>query len=151
MPELTSKNSILYSRFLIGRARHFFVAVREKELSPYHISPPQAHILNIINNLGNKATLAELAERTDRIINTLSIQMTKLEKAGLVKKIRDTPKSNKLRFELTEKGLYVCKKIKKTRSLTVIMSALTEEERQQLIPLLEKIVKNATKYYKSLR
>jgi hypothetical protein len=31
------------------------------------------------------------------------------------------------------------------------MSALTEEERQQLIPLLEKIVKNATKYYKSLR
>jgi DNA-binding MarR family transcriptional regulator len=147
MPETMSKNSMVYSRFLIGKARHFFVAARQQELAPFQISPRQAHVLTLIEYLGDKANLTELAERTERNINTLSIQMTKLENDGLVVKIKDAPKSNKLRFELTEKGLNICKAIKTIKSAKVIMSALSEEERQQLISLLEKVINQAQKYY----
>ena len=103
--------------------------------------------MTVIEDLGENANLTELAERTDRSINTLSIQLTRMENDGLVKKIREIPKSNKLRFELTEKGVDACKEVKKIKSLKVIMSALSEEERQQLISLLEKIIDKAQRYH----
>ena len=143
MPGVASKNSIIYSRLLIGKARHLLVAARQKELDLYHISLRQASVLTFIHNLGDKADLAELAKLTDRNTNTLSIYMTRMENYGLVKKIRDSPKSTKLRFELTEKGLNIYKDIKKIKSTRLIMSALSDEERQQLISLLEKIISRA--------
>jgi DNA-binding MarR family transcriptional regulator len=143
MPEITSSDSILYSRLLLGKARHLLVRARQKELAPFHISPRQATVLTVIDDLGDKANLTELAEHTDRNINTLSIQITRMENDGLVTKVREEPKSNKLRFELTKKGLEACKEVKKINSLTEIMSALTEKERQQLISLLEKIINKA--------
>ena len=73
--------------------------------------------------------------------------MTKLERAGLVNKIRDTPKSTKLRFELTEKGLNIYQEARKIKSAKKIMSALSEEERQQLIALLEKIIDRSENNY----
>jgi DNA-binding MarR family transcriptional regulator len=66
---------------------------------------------------------------------------------GLVKKVRDTPKSNKVRFELTKKGSDIYKNIKEIKSAKVIMSALSEEERRQLISFLERVINKAQKYY----
>ena len=146
MPRVPSKDSILYSRLLIGKTRHLLVTARQKELDLYHISPRQASVLTFIHNLGDKANLVELAKLTDKNTNTLSIYMTRMENYGLVKKIRDSPKSTKLRFELTEKGLNIFKDIKKIKSIKMIMSALSDEERQQLISLLEKIVNRAQQY-----
>jgi len=45
-----------------------------------------------------------MARYTDREINTLSMQMMRMEKDGLVRKTRETPKSTLLSFEMTEKG-----------------------------------------------
>jgi DNA-binding MarR family transcriptional regulator len=146
MSQITSKDSILYSRLLLGRARHYLDKARQKELSPYQLSPRQASVLTVIEDLRDQATLCELAKRMDRNINTISIQLTRMEKDGFLKKVREKPKSNQLRFELTEKGLNSCKEVKKIASLKAIMGALTEKERQQLIELLEKIINEAQKY-----
>ena len=140
MIEAKSKDSILYSRFLIGKTRQLLFKARKKELDAYSVTPRQAHVLTCIYELGEKADLSALAERTERNMNTLSINMTKMEQAGLVKKIRDTPKSTKLRFELTETGFNIYQNVRKVKSAKTIMSALSEEERQQLISLLEKII-----------
>ena len=140
MIEAKSKDSILYSRFLIGKTRQLLFKARKKELDAYSVTPRQAHVLTCIYELGEKADLNALAERTERNMNTLSINMTKMEQAGLVKKIRDTPKSTKLRFELTETGFNIYQNVRKVKSAKKIMSALSEEERQQLISLLEKII-----------
>jgi DNA-binding MarR family transcriptional regulator len=140
MPESKTRDSFLYSRVLIGKTRQLLFRARKKELDAYHISPREAHVITCIYELGDRANLNALAERTERHLNTLSINMTKMEQAGLIKKIRDTPKSTKLRFELTETGLNIYKDIKGIRSAKKIMGTLTEEERQQLIILLEKIV-----------
>jgi DNA-binding MarR family transcriptional regulator len=140
MPESRTRDSFLYSRLLIGKTRQLLFRARKKELDIYHVSPRQAHVITCIYDLGDRASLNELAERTERNLNTLSINMTKMEQAGLVKKIRDTPKSTKLRYELTETGLNIYNEIKGIKSAKKIMGTLTEEERQQLITLLEKIV-----------
>jgi DNA-binding MarR family transcriptional regulator len=72
--------------------------------------------------------------------------MTTLEKDGLVKKIREVPKSRLLRFELTEKGLDIYNKSKNRKVDKAIMSTLSKEEREQLISLLKKIISKAEKY-----
>ena len=140
MPESQLRDSFLYSRLLIGKTRQILFRARKKELDSYSVSPRQAHVITCIYELGERASLNELAKRTERNLNTLSINMTKMEQAGLVKKIRDTPKSTKLRYELTETGLNIYNEIKGIKSAKKIMETLTEEERQQLITLLEKIV-----------
>jgi len=147
MIEVKSNNSLMYSRFLIGKTRQILLRARKKELDAYSVTPRQAHVLTCIYELGKKADLSALAERTERNMNTLSINMTKMEQDGLVKKIRDTPKSTKLRFELTERGYYIYQNVRKVKSAKTIMSALTEEERQQLIALLEKIVDKSQNNY----
>ena len=147
MIEAKSKNSLMYSRFLIGKTRQLLFRARKKELDVYSITPRQAHVLTCIYELGDRANLNELAERTERNLNTLSINVTKMEQAGLVKKIRDTPKSTKLRFELTQKGLNIYQEARKIKSAKKIISALSEEERQQLITLLEKIIDKSENNY----
>ena len=141
-----TKGSILYSRHLIGKTRHMMFKARQKELAPYHIFPQQAHVLILLRDLGRKVTLTELANFTERKVCTLSEQLIKMEKDGLVKKTRETPKSNLVNFELTQKGLSLYDCCKKMRAQKAIMSALSEEERQQLISLLKKLIKKAEKY-----
>jgi DNA-binding MarR family transcriptional regulator len=146
MEERSSRDSHLYARLLLGRARHLMLNARRKELAPYQISPRQAYILFILYNLDHKATLTELARYSDRGINTLSMQMTRMEKDGLVKKFRETPKSTLLSFELTEKGINTYNRSKIMKSDKAIMSIFSEEERQQLISMLLRIIAKAEKY-----
>jgi DNA-binding MarR family transcriptional regulator len=70
--------------------------------------------------------------------------MARMEKKGLVKKIREVPGSTLLKFELTEKGLTALKN-DKMKVEKAIMSILSEEEYQQLMPILKKILNEAEK------
>jgi len=141
----SSQNSSFYSRYLICEAKHFMLKARKKELSQYHITPEQIQIIGIIYTL-HKTTLAELSRLTNRTINTLSSQMSKMEKNGLVKKTRETPQSTLLSIELTEKGFSVYNCGYKGNVTEEIMSVLSEEERQQLISMLKNVVDKAKKY-----
>ena len=105
MIKIIPKDDMEYSRYLLGRVRFFMTRARQYELTPYHISPRQAYILFLLYTMGSGMTLRELAWQTDRKINTLSVNMSKMERDGLVKKIRDTPNSIQFSFTLTEKGL----------------------------------------------
>ena len=149
LEEYLSRNSSVYSRHLIGKTRHLMFWARQKELAPYNIQTRQAYILFILYHLNHKATLAELSKYTDRKIGTLSIQMTRMERDGLVTKSRETPKSALLKYELTEKGREAYKISNKMKSEKEIMSVLSEEERQQLISILSKLVDKAEKYKKA--
>jgi DNA-binding MarR family transcriptional regulator len=146
MDDITMRNSSLYARLLLGRARHLMYKARQKELTPYCITHQQANLLFILFNLCHKATLTELAKYSYRGTKNVSMQMIRMEKDGLVKKVRETPKSALLSFELTEKGVSTYKNCYKMRSVKAIMSVLSEEERQQLISTLNKIINKAEKY-----
>jgi DNA-binding MarR family transcriptional regulator len=141
--EIILRDNGLYSQYLIAKVNHFMERVRQKELSPYHIAPRQGYILFVLHSLNHKATLAEL-EYCDRRVNNMSIQMARMEKKGLVKKIREVPGSTLLKFELTEKGITALKN-DKMKVEKAIMSILSEEEYRQLIPILKKILNEAEK------
>jgi DNA-binding MarR family transcriptional regulator len=146
MEDPNKKNSSLYARLLISRARDMTLNARQKDLAPFNVSSRQAYILRVLFQLGHKATLTELAKHNEREVNTLSVQMTRMVEDGLVKKVRKTPKSTLLSFELTEKGLETYKQTSKMKTDRAILGALTAAERSQLVKLLEKVIKKAEKY-----
>jgi len=143
--KIIAPDSRSYAWSLINRARHFMTKARLSELAPYEISDRQAIVMDILYNLGRKLTLTELAKYLDREVNTLSYQMIRMEKGGLVKKIRERPKSTLLKFELTKKGELAYKKSLKRESINKIMSVFSEEERQQLILMMQKLINAAEK------
>lgn len=131
---------------LIGKAHHSISLARQRELNQYHIPYRQTHVLRTILALGPKATLLAVAKGVDRKLNVIAKQAINMEKDGLIKRIKDTPKSNLLRLELTEKGLQVVKAASKSKSFNEIFSFLTEEERQQIKLILNRMSVKAEEY-----
>ena len=125
---------------LIGKVHHSLMRARQKELNQYHIPARQAYILRTIQTLDPKTTLSELAKKVERRENVISRQAVKMENDGLIKRIKDTPKSNILRLELTEKGLEMIKVSRRSKSIDKVFSYFSEEERQQFESALNLIL-----------
>ncbi len=146
MEERISKDLKRYAWILIGKAREDMLKARQKELAPYEISPRQAYVCDILFHLGRKSTIAEVAKHVDREVNTLSQQLNRMEKDGLVKRYQEKAKSTLLTFELTEKGLAAYQNSLKRAAIKKIMSVLSEQELAQLIAMMEQIISAAEKY-----
>lgn len=131
---------------LIGSVNHSIILIRQREIRKHHIPVRQLHVLNIIRSLGSKATLLELAKRAEREPNVISKQTSMMEEDGLIRRIKDTPKSNLLKLELTEKGLDLIKVARQSKSIYTIFSSLSREELQQLESILNKILIQTHKY-----
>jgi DNA-binding MarR family transcriptional regulator len=140
MKKQTSSVSSFDLFLLMGQLNHLTVLVRRRELSQYHIPPQQLYIIRIIQELGPKATISEIARVTERKIHVISRQTISMEKDGLIKRIKDTPKSQLLRIELTEKGLDMMKIGFKSKAIDATLSVLTDEERRQVYLSLSKVL-----------
>jgi DNA-binding MarR family transcriptional regulator len=88
-----------------------------------------------------------VAKNVEREINAISRQTISMEKDGLIKRIKDTPKSRLLRIELTDKGLGMLKISRESKSINEIFSIFTEKELQQMYSDLNKLLLNAKKHY----
>jgi DNA-binding MarR family transcriptional regulator len=125
---------------LINKINHSISLIRQRELSPYNIATQQLFLLRTIQSLGSKATMLKLANEIDREIGVVSKQTIVLEKDGLIKRIKDAPKSRRLRIELTEKGLDMITIPRESKTIDEALSFLTEEEREQLHSSLNKVL-----------
>ena len=131
---------------LIGDLHHKMVLVRQQELNEYNISTRQLRILRLIEGLGPEARLSEIAKIVQRKIDVVSRQTMTMEKDGLIKRIRDKPKSRLLRLALTEKGQELLDKIHRSKGMNEVLSVLTEKERQQIYSNLNRVMTKLNKY-----
>jgi len=81
--------------------------------------------------------VAKQVEREDHVISKQAVRM---ENDGLIVRIKNTSKSNLLKFELTEKGSKMAKMSVQSRSLEKLFSTLSEEERTQIELILNKVL-----------
>jgi len=125
--------------------------LRRKELSLHHVPVRQTLFLYTLDSLGPNATLSEVAKVMERKIGVISKQAVIMEKDGLIKRTQDTPKSNLIGLELTEKGLEMVKLARKSKAIDAILSFLKKEEREQMELILGQILvkakKHDSKYY----
>ena len=126
----------------IAQTRDEMSKTRRKDLKRFGMSTPrQAIVLRIIHYLGNKATLKEISEHAYREIPSIYVLASRLEKKGLIIKVRDIPGSIALRYKITRKGFKVLGKVLESDSIHKVISVLTEGEKQELDSILQKLKK----------
>jgi len=104
----------------------------QQELKQYGISPSQAMALFVIKAIGDKATPAEVARWISQKPHSVSELISRMEKQGLVRKVKDLDRKNLVRVVLTEEGREAYYHSTRRESIHQIMSFLSEGERQQL-------------------
>ena len=105
---------------LISSIHHSLFFVRQQELKQHHIPIRQLFVLRAIRDLGPNVTLSDIAKRVERQPHVISRQTILMEKDGLIKRQRNTPKSNLLNFKITPKGLRVVEGAKKSGAIDAI-------------------------------
>ena len=128
---------------LFGQTRHALLRVRHKELAQYNIPARQSVLLFIIQTIGDKATPSEIARRLLREPHSISEQLSRMDKAGLVRRSKDLDRKNMVRVTLTDKGREAYYHASKRESIHRLMSSLSKEERQKFRSYLLKLRNSA--------
>jgi DNA-binding MarR family transcriptional regulator len=147
MKKMSAAESSFNLWLLIGKVNHSIMLIRQRELNQHHIPVRQTLVLYTIQALGDKATLSEVARLVEREVHVVSRQAVSMEKDGLIKRIKNTPKSNLLRLELTEKGQEMVKVARESESISEILAFLTAGERKQMELILNRILTSVEKYH----
>jgi DNA-binding MarR family transcriptional regulator len=115
------------------------VRARDDELRQIGLTSVQAAILYIVKVVKDPVTPATLSRWLFREAHTVSAILDRMEKQGLVKKVKDLPRKNIVRVTLTEKGEEAYKKSSETKSIRNIMSCLSPEELDTLRGYMERL------------
>ena len=131
--------------WLILLVRRAMYKAESKELFQYGLTHVEASVLFIIQAIGYKATPAEISRWILRESHSVSGLLDRMEKEGLVRKVKDLDRKNLIRVELTEKGCEAYNLTVGRSTIHQIMSALSQKERQQLEKCLQKLFDEALK------
>jgi DNA-binding MarR family transcriptional regulator len=106
------------------------------------LSLPQYMVLEAINYIGNPCTPSEVADFMDRNANNITLLTDRMEKNGLVTRVRDLKDRRAIRLSMTKKGRTAYKRASKPHKklLKEMIPTLDNEEIQELIRLLSKIL-----------
>jgi DNA-binding MarR family transcriptional regulator len=117
---------------LIIEATDAMHKARQKELLEHNINMSWSAILLTVKALGDKATPIAIGRWLLRERHTVSELLDKMENGGLVQKIRDLDRKNRVRVILTPKGLETCEKSRAGTAFPRVVSSLTKSEREHL-------------------
>lgn len=145
MKKQSSVNKDLHLWVLLRITAHAIGRARDKELLQYDLTSPQAAVLSIIRALGKKATPTTIARQLLREAHSVSGLLSRMEKDGYLRKVKDLDRKNLIRVEMTEKGKKVYSQSSKRESIHLVISSLSKEEQRQLASYLKKIRDNAFK------
>ncbi|HIE18065.1 MAG TPA: MarR family transcriptional regulator [Dehalococcoidia bacterium] len=145
MPEATPRNRDYELWVLLDQVATLILNARDQELSQYGTTAMQAGVLFVTTQVGNETTPAEISRWILRKPSSVTGILDRMERAGLIKRTKDLPRRNLVRITLTDRGQKVYKQSLKRGTIRRIMSALSEEECEQLASLLEKLRAEAAK------
>ena len=124
---------------VLSHTRQAILRAQEKELLRYDITPEQVEALFCMQVIGHDVTPTQLSRCIIREPHTTAALVNRMEKRGLLKKIKDLPRKNMVRLELTDEGNKSFKKYGQIESISKIMSCLSKREVNQLYRILEKL------------
>ncbi len=119
---------------LLNQARHAMFRARENELNHSGISATQAMVLTIIEVIEHKvpATPSEISRRLLWRSHSVSELLKRMEKEGLIRRVKGLQHRNMVRVVITEKGYAACRESSKRRIIPQVIASLTEGERKAL-------------------
>ena len=131
---------------LLSRTRNAMWKARQFELDKYNISVVQAAALMVIHAFAGQATPTDIARWLFQEPHSISELISRMEKIGLVKKVKDPIKRRRVRISLTDKGREVyLSKSSRSGMMYKIISCLSDEERKQFGSILQKLLNTTVK------
>ena len=127
------------------RTSHVVLKARQRELAQYGFSPVTSAVLFTVQAIGHDATPVEISRYLLREPHSVSALLSRMEREGLVGRVKDLARKNQVRIFLTEKGIEAYNKSYNRKSIHKIMSVLSEEEHQQMTSYLTRIQEKALK------
>ncbi len=124
---------------MLTSTNHLIYRARQKELNRYGISMHGSGVLDAVFRFGKEATIKVLSQQAFRERNSMSEHLSRMEKEGIIIKVKDMKRKNQVRVEMTEKGYELFQKAAERISIKDIMSILTREEQRELWSLLSKL------------
>jgi DNA-binding MarR family transcriptional regulator len=124
---------------LLMRTARVIARARERELIDGSVSAQGFAVLLTILRQGPRATPASISRETILERNTISQQLTRMEKDGLVNRVKDLERKNQVRIEVTEKGYRGFLQAGRRPITGTIMSVLSKEEHEALWEILAKL------------
>lgn len=131
---------------LLQQTSNLVLKVRQTELKEFDITTAQAVTLLAIQALGSKATPTEISRWVFRRPHSVSEILDRMEREGLVKKVKSSGLRVRTTVVLTEKGQEAYDKSTERQRIVEIMSSLSEEERRRLRSNLETLRDEALKH-----
>jgi DNA-binding MarR family transcriptional regulator len=129
---------------LLSQTRSAIYRARQEKIGHY-LHPNQALALCNIWAYKGQATPAMLSRNLFLERHSVSELISRMEENGLVKKTRDEKKKNVVRVAITEKGRKVGHEVIQREFVNGIISALTEEQQDQLRNFLNILLISAQK------
>ena len=135
---------------LLHQACSAMARARDDELGPVGISRMQAAVLFIVKAIKVPATPAEISRWLFREPHSVSGLLDRMEKQGLVTKVKDLERKNLIRVVLTDKGEEAYRRSRDMKAVRSIMSSLSEEEKKNLRGYLETLRNRALEELREL-
>ncbi len=123
----------------LARTRDAIFKNRVKEFKKYTLSARQSSVLMVLDALDDSPTPAEISRWVFREPHSISDFLKRMERDGLIRRVKDLDRKNLIRVKITEKGREAIHNARKMESIHKIMSSLTKEEHQQLRAILIKL------------
>jgi DNA-binding MarR family transcriptional regulator len=143
MKNTLSRQQLWELWWIIVHARNAMNKARRKETSELDIEEQQAAALVVMRSIGHRATPAEIARWLVKEPHSVSTLIKRMEKNGLVKKVRDLEKKNLVRVAMTQKGEQKYDLVVRRKSIYEIMSVLSNEEYHVLRGAMDKLWRKA--------
>ncbi len=128
---------------LLTRVLQLITNARRKELNKYGMTIRQYAIVRNVVRMNHQATPTTLAKESHMDLSSVSEQLTRMEKKGLIKKVKDLDRKNMVRIEVTDKGLELYSSVKGKESIKSIISMLGEKDKRELWRILSQLRETA--------
>lgn len=126
---------------LLDQTNSIITNAIELEIKHLRMTQPQVRVLTMLSREDRPVTIDELANWTLKEFNSVSTLINRMEKKGLIKKVKKTGEL-KTYVTLTEKGSNVYHRQVTERSIHLIFDKLTSGEKQQFELILKKLRDN---------
>lgn len=149
MPEeLKDEGQSLKAFMLLHRIRDLLFKCQDRAVGEFGLTAEQYSVLLAVKYLDDPVRATDIGRWMERKVNSISMIVDRMVKAGLVERIRDLPDRREVRVIFTSKGkrAFELATPEVWKLIEEILSPLPHEEKRTLIRLLERLRDRALKH-----
>jgi DNA-binding MarR family transcriptional regulator len=136
---------------LLRQAHNLVLKCEDRVFSVYDLTTEQHGVLMAVKHINGPVRITDIARWLDRSVNSVSMIIDRMVKAGLVKRTRDRKDRRTVFVTITSKAdkAYVLSSVAGWGLIQEILSPLSDKDKRALIRLLETIRDQTYDYLES--